>query len=108
MVRRRPARERLCNRGGHGRLYFGLWYAVVMVVMTVVIEAFVAPQTRKRDVSRRDKENCMNAKDIMTSPVLSVSPDTPVREIAALLFERRISGLPVLENGRLVGIVSEA
>lgn len=50
----------------------------------------------------------MKAKDIMTSPVITVAPDTPVREIAALLFERRISGVPVLEDGRLVGLVSEA
>lgn len=50
----------------------------------------------------------MKAIDVMTSPVISVTPDTPVREIAALLFERRISGLPVVENGRLVGMVSEA
>ena len=50
----------------------------------------------------------MKAKDIMTTPVISVAPDTPVREIAKLLFERRISGVPVLEDGRLVGIISEA
>ena len=50
----------------------------------------------------------MKARDIMTSPVISVGPDTPVREIAALLFKRRISGVPVLQDGRLVGLVSEA
>jgi CBS domain-containing protein len=49
----------------------------------------------------------MNASDIMTSPVISVGPDTSVQEIAALLFERRISGVPVLEGDRLVGMVSE-
>jgi CBS domain-containing protein len=50
----------------------------------------------------------MKAKDIMTSPVITVGPATPVIEIAALLYERRISALPVVEGGRLVGIVSEA
>jgi CBS domain-containing protein len=50
----------------------------------------------------------MKAKDIMTTPVITVGPDTPVSEIAALLFERRISALPVVEDGRLVGVVSEA
>nr|WP_205520827.1 CBS domain-containing protein [Propylenella binzhouense] len=44
----------------------------------------------------------------MTSPVISVGPDTPISEIAALLIERRISGVPVVDGGgRLVGIVSE-
>jgi CBS domain-containing protein len=44
----------------------------------------------------------------MTSPVITVGPQTPIPEIAALLLEHRISGVPVLEDGRLVGLVSEA
>jgi quercetin 2,3-dioxygenase len=50
----------------------------------------------------------MKASDIMTSPVVTVRPDTAVEEIAALLVERRISAVPVLEDDRLVGMVSEA
>jgi CBS domain-containing protein len=49
----------------------------------------------------------MKASDIMTSPVVTIGPDTPVRRIAALLLKHRISGVPVLEHGRLVGFVSE-
>jgi CBS domain-containing protein len=49
----------------------------------------------------------MQAQDIMSTAVISVAPDTPVKEIAALLFEKRISGVPVLDEGRLVGLVSE-
>jgi len=47
----------------------------------------------------------MKARDIMTSPVISVSPGTTVGEIAALLFEKRISAVPVVDGGRLVGMV---
>jgi CBS domain-containing protein len=54
------------------------------------------------------KEIRMNARDIMTSKVITVTPATLVSEIARLLFERRISALPVLDGDRLVGIVSEA
>lgn len=50
----------------------------------------------------------MNAKDIMSSPVITVGPEASVREIAALLLERGISGVPVVQKGRLVGLVSEA
>jgi CBS domain-containing protein len=50
----------------------------------------------------------LKASQIMTSPVITVSPETPVREIAALLFHYRISAVPVLRQGRMVGIVSEA
>jgi CBS domain-containing protein len=50
----------------------------------------------------------MKAKDIMTTDVVTVTPDATVAEIAALLYERRISGVPVRNgNGRVVGIVSE-
>src|SRR5688500_1685368 len=50
----------------------------------------------------------MKASDVMSSPVITVRPDTTVRALAALLSERRISGVPVLEGEQLVGIVSEA
>jgi CBS domain-containing protein len=40
----------------------------------------------------------MKASDIMTAPVITISPGTPVPEIAALLFEQRISGVPVVSN----------
>jgi CBS domain-containing protein len=49
----------------------------------------------------------MRAADIMSAPVVSVGPDASVKEIAALLFEKRISAVPVLEEGRLIGLISE-
>jgi CBS domain-containing protein len=50
----------------------------------------------------------MQARDIMTARVASVSPDTPVVEIARRLIERGVSGFPVVdEDGSLLGIVSE-
>lgn len=50
----------------------------------------------------------MQARDVMTSPVLTVKAETPVAEVAAFLLEHRISAAPVEdENGRMVGIVSE-
>ncbi|HXV10810.1 MAG TPA: CBS domain-containing protein [Burkholderiales bacterium] len=49
----------------------------------------------------------MNASDIMTSPVITAAPHTPVREIAGLLLKHRISAVPVMVEGRLVGLVSE-
>jgi CBS domain-containing protein len=51
--------------------------------------------------------NPMKANDIMTTPVITVGPSTTVAEIAALLFRERISAVPVLDEGRLVGVVSE-
>ena len=50
----------------------------------------------------------MRAKDVMTTEPLSVGPQATVAEIAGLLLERRISGVPVVEaDGRVLGVVSE-
>jgi CBS domain-containing protein len=48
-------------------------------------------------------------RDVMTSEVLAVRRETPLKEVARLLVERRISGLPVVDDeGQVVGVVSEA
>ena len=50
----------------------------------------------------------VKAKDVMTTKVFSVKPDTPVEEIAELLAQNNISGVPVIEeNGKVAGIISE-
>ena len=50
----------------------------------------------------------MLARDVMTTPVLAVSPDSDVQAVAALLLECRISAVPVVDDdGRVQGIVSE-
>jgi CBS domain-containing protein len=46
-------------------------------------------------------------REIMTSPVVTVSPDTQVADLARLLTERRISGVPVIADGIVIGMVSE-
>ena len=43
---------------------------------------------------------------VMTKGVISVSPDTTVLELKEILRLNKISGTPVLEDGRLVGIIS--
>lgn len=50
----------------------------------------------------------MQAADVMTTKVITVQPDTGVREIAGLLLTHRISAVPVVDaNQRVLGIVSE-
>jgi len=50
----------------------------------------------------------LEARDIMTSDVLMVSPRAPLSEVAKAMLSRHISGLPVVDDsGRLIGIVSE-
>ncbi len=51
----------------------------------------------------------VRARDIMTQRVITTSPQTSIHDVARLLSERRISGLPVVnEAGQMIGIVTEA
>jgi CBS domain-containing protein len=54
----------------------------------------------------RTKER--RARDVMTAPVVTISEETEVGEIARLLAAHRIKRAPVVRDGRLVGIVSRA
>jgi CBS domain-containing protein len=50
----------------------------------------------------------MKAKDVMTSPVVSVEPDASIWQAVRIMLQRHISGLPVIDQkGGLVGIVTE-
>jgi len=58
-------------------------------------------------ISKVDREGLCVA-DIMSHEVTVVDEETPVSEIAMLLTERKIKRVPVVRDGRLVGIVSRA
>jgi CBS domain-containing protein len=45
---------------------------------------------------------------VMTPAPLTVGPETSIRTAVATMLERRIGCLPVVENGRLVGLLSES
>jgi predicted transcriptional regulator len=50
----------------------------------------------------------LRARDIMQTHVLGVSPDMPIPELVDFLISHRVSGVPVMEKGNLVGIVSRS
>jgi CBS domain-containing protein len=50
----------------------------------------------------------MRIKDVMTSPVMAVTPTTRLKQVAALLVRHGFNAVPVVDEGELVGIVSEA
>jgi acetoin utilization protein AcuB len=75
----------------------------------------------RRDINRVQSEDCtslssyelnlrlerLTASEFMSSPVVTISPDAPLGEAAQLMLKRQIGGLPVLEDGKLVGIITE-
>ena len=55
-------------------------------------------------MSRSSKETPV--RDIMTSPVMYVRPDQTNEECMALMTDNRVRHLPVMENGKLIGLIS--
>ena len=49
----------------------------------------------------------MKIKDIMTTNIISADPEMAVSKVADILFTNRFHGLPIVENKKLVGIITE-
>ena len=47
-------------------------------------------------------------KDVMTTPVVTVGPTTPFKEVVARLAQHRVSAVPDVDDNRVLGVVSEA
>lgn len=65
----------------------------------------------ERDILRRVLEvtiasEAMKAKEIMSSPILTIESQATTEEAATLMNSKRIKKIPVLEDGKLVGIVT--
>lgn len=58
-------------------------------------------------ISKVDREG-LTVRDIMSTEIIAVDEETPVNEIASMLTERRIKRVPVVCQGKVVGIVSRA
>jgi CBS domain-containing protein len=50
----------------------------------------------------------LKVKDVMSKPVTTITIDTPVKDAAAMLADKNISGAPVMEGDKIVGIFTEA
>ena len=49
----------------------------------------------------------IRVRDVMTWGVVTTHPDAPAAHAALIMFERRVGSLPVVEQGRLVGMLTE-
>jgi CBS domain-containing protein len=69
------------------------------------LRAFIGPETLANDYVR---SHARRVSDIMTTRVLTAGPDASLRDIAAMMERNRIKRLPIVDGGKLVGIVSRA
>jgi CBS domain-containing protein len=65
----------------------------------------------ERDILKRQVEPCLapetlTARHIMSSPVITINEDVSIEEAAALMTKKRAKRLPVMNNGKLVGVIT--
>lgn len=79
-----------------------------LLVMTgEVLAGIVSERDYARKVILRGRSSSDTpVKDIMTTPVLTVSPDTSVEQCMQLVTDKRVRHLPVVDGGRVVGMIS--
>jgi CBS domain-containing protein len=79
----------------------------LLVMKGEVLAGIVSERDYARKVILRGRSSSDTpVKDIMTTPVLTVSPDTSVEQCMQLVTDKRVRHLPVVEAGRVIGMVS--
>jgi CBS domain-containing protein len=85
----------LMRRGESGTEWQRPWWLTLMTGEQRLAEDYI-------------KAHATKVADVMTSKVITATPDTPLEEIAGVLEKNGIKRVPVVHNGDLVGIVSRA
>lgn len=60
-----------------------------------------------RVLAKRLDPTSVKAMDIMSRPVITIEPDAPLSEVVSIMKEKGVGHVPVVENGRVVGIIAE-
>jgi CBS domain-containing protein len=59
-------------------------------------------------VAQRKVMSSLVVKEVMSTPVTTTTPDASLRDAARVMLEKKIGCLPVVEGGKLVGILTES
>ncbi|HEY7677158.1 MAG TPA: CBS domain-containing protein [Candidatus Methylomirabilis sp.] len=69
--------------------------------------ASLPPGPGHTDAEREARLGRVAVRDAMTQDPRTVGPDAPLLDVARFMLEHRFGGVPVLDGGRLVGIITE-
>ena len=79
----------------------------LLVMRGAALEGIVSERDYARKVILRGRSSADTpVRDIMSSPVITVSLDTSVQQCMQLVTDRHVRHLPVVDGGRVVGMVS--
>lgn len=81
---------------------------VGIVSFTDVLEAKLATSTTMNVWELSQLVLDMKVKDVMATEVSAIDQNATIADAARLMLEQKISGLPVTENGKLVGMITES
>jgi CBS domain-containing protein len=71
-----------------------------------ILDSTIFVESLKKFQEELKKITAYKVKDMMTTKVITVDVNTPIEEIATLMIEKRINRVPVLEKGKVVGIIT--
>jgi CBS domain-containing protein len=73
-----------------------------------IFDAMIPLETGHHYRERLEHVLGTTAQEIMSEPPVTVTPDATIEELAELMVDRRINPIPVVQNDRLVGIISRS
>jgi acetoin utilization protein AcuB len=73
-----------------------------------VMEAWPSRYSGLEAFEIREQMARVEVDEIMAAPVIAVDPDATIAEAVSLMFEHRIGALPVVDDGRVLGILTNS
>jgi CBS domain-containing protein len=80
--------------------------ALLVMQKEKVVGVFSERDYARKIALKGESSHTTAVKDVMTSGVLSVNPEQSIDECMALMTNKHVRHLPVVENGNLIGLVS--
>jgi CBS domain-containing protein len=81
---------------------------LVGIVTLNDVQRSIPPHTEAADMEMKLELMPATVEDVMTYDPVTITPEDTIREAAARMLEYQISGLPVVQNGEIVGIITES
>src|SRR5512139_2680675 len=78
-----------------------------MVTETDLLNASPSPVTTLSIWEMNYLISKVKIKDVMSKKVITVNSDTPIEEAARIMADKKIGGVPVMDDGKVVGIITE-